>query len=99
MSSMESLESQVRALGLGHLNYVIGDPEASKPYALVIAKKAEIWTTFFVDERGLVEEQSVRTYGDQEAASADFIRLLRNMARIAEIDAELAARRRAAGQS
>lgn len=60
MSSMESLESQVQALGLGHLNYVIGDPEASKPYALVIAKKAELWTTFYVDERGLVEEQSVR---------------------------------------
>lgn len=99
MSSMESLESQVQALGLGHLDHVIGDPEASKPHALVIAKKAEIWTTFFVDERGLVEEQSVRTHGDQEAASADFLRLLRNMARIAEIDAELAARRRAAGQS
>jgi hypothetical protein len=99
MSSMESLESQVQALGLGHLNYVIGDPEASKPYALVIAEKAQIWTTFFVDERGLIEEQSVRTYGDQEAASADFIRLLRNMARIAEIREERAARRRAAGQS
>lgn len=99
MSSMESLEAQVQALGLGHLNYVIGDPEASKPYALVIAEKAQIWTTFFVDERGLIEEQSVRTYGDQEAASADFIRLLRNMARIAEIREERAARRRAAGQS
>lgn len=98
MSSMESLESQVQALGLGHLNYVIGDPEASKPYALVIAKKAEIWSTFYVDERGLVEEQSVRTYGDQEAASADFIRLLRNMARIAEIRKERAADGRADGQ-
>jgi len=99
MSSRESLESQVQALGLGHLNYVIGDPEASKPYALVIAEKAQIWTTFYVDERGLVEEQSVRTYGDQEAASADFIRLLRNMARIAEIRKERAARGRADGQS
>jgi len=98
MSSWESLESQVQALGLGHLNYVIGDPEASKPYALVIAKKAEIWSTFYVDERGLVEEQSVRTYGDQEAASADFIRLLRNMARIAEIRKERAADGRADGQ-
>ncbi|WP_152970082.1 hypothetical protein [Frigoribacterium sp. RIT-PI-h] len=38
-------------------------------------------------ERGLVEEQSVRTYGDVEAAAADFLRLLRNLARIEEIGA------------
>ena len=44
-------------------------------------------------ERGLVEEQSVRTSGYVEAAAADFLRLLRNLARIEEIGAQLAARR------
>jgi hypothetical protein len=46
-------------------------------------------------ERGLVEEQSVRTYDDVESAAADFLRLLRNLARIEEIDAQRAARRQA----
>jgi hypothetical protein len=46
-------------------------------------------------ERGLVEEQSIRTHDDVEAAAADFLRLLGNLARIEEIDAHMAARRQA----
>lgn len=44
-------------------------------------------------ERGLVEEQSIRTHDDVEPAAVDFLPLLRNLARIEEIDAHMAARR------
>ena len=93
--TMAALRTQVDAGGLGHLNAVIGDASTQKPFALVLARRDEVWSTYFLDERGLVEEQSIRTYDDVEAAAADFLRLLGNLARIEEIGAELAARRQA----
>lgn len=93
--TLAALRTQVDAGGLGHLNAVIGDASTQKPFALVLARRDEVWSTYFLDERGLVEEQSIRTYDHVEAAAADFLRLLGNLARIEEIDAELAARRQA----
>jgi hypothetical protein len=93
--TLAALRTQVDAGELGHLNAIIGDATTGKPFALVLARRDEVWSTYFLDERGLVEEQSVRTYDDVESAAADFLRLLRNLARIEEIDAQRAARRQA----
>lgn len=89
------LLARVEAEGLDRFPSVIGDARRALPYALVVAQRGETWSTYFLDERGLVEEQSVRTYGDVEAAAADFLRLLRNLARIEEIRAQRTARRQA----
>jgi hypothetical protein len=90
-NTLASLTNRVDQLGLGHLNFLIGDAETRRPYALVIAQDEGVWSTFVRDERGLTRVKSVRTYPDERSAVEGFLVLLNGIALVKRLRSEAAA--------
>ncbi|WP_157485218.1 hypothetical protein [Frigoribacterium sp. Leaf8] len=90
-NTLASLPNRVNQLGLGHLNFLIGDGETQRPYALVIAQGEGGWSTFVRDERGLTRVKSVRTYPDERSAVEGFLVLLDGIALVKRLRSEAAA--------
>ncbi len=86
-----SLPNRLNQLGLGHLNFLIGDAETQRPSALVIAQGEDGWSTFVRDERGLTRAKSVRTYPDERSAVEGFLVLLDGIALVKRLRSEAAA--------
>ena len=90
-NTLASLTNRVDRLGLGHLNFLIGDAETRRPYALVIAQDEGVWSTFVRDQRGLTRVKSVRTYPDERSAVEGFLVLLNGIALVKRLRSEAAA--------